>query len=127
MANHESDKPTKAVALTYDGERAPFVSASATSELAEEILNIAREHEVPIYENQQLVETLALLEVGDEIPELLYRTIAEIIAFVYMLKGKAPEGWAPEKEQQTEENNNSSIGTKQIMHQPLPGDEPSSD
>lgn len=114
------DTPTKAVALTYDGERAPFVSASASSELAEEILRIAREHEVPIYENKQLVETLALLEVGDEIPELLYRTIAEIIAFVYMLKGKAPEGWAPDKEQQTEENNNSSIGTKKLVHSPLP-------
>jgi flagellar biosynthesis protein len=117
MAN--DNNPTKAVALTYDGDKAPFVSASATSELAEEILAIAREHDVPIYENQQLVETLALLEVGDEIPELLYRTIAEIIAFVYMLKGKAPEGWAPNQEQQTEENNNSSIGTKKLSYQPL--------
>ncbi len=127
----QSDQPTKAVALTYDGERAPFVSASASSELAEEILRIAREHEVPIYENKQLVETLALLEVGDEIPELLYRTIAEIIAFVYMLKGKAPKGWAPEKEQQTEENNNSSIGTKKLSYSPysqLPDNtEPGSD
>ncbi|MDX1693550.1 MAG: EscU/YscU/HrcU family type III secretion system export apparatus switch protein [Ketobacteraceae bacterium] len=111
-----SEKPAKAVALTYDGERAPFVSASATSELAEEILQIAREHEVPIYENEQLVETLALLEVGDEIPELLYRTIAEIIAFVYMLKGKAPKGWTPEQ-QQTEEKTNSDIDTKKLVHQ----------
>ena len=115
----DENKPTKAVALTYDGEKAPFVSASATSELADEILAIAREHEVPIYENRQLVETLALLEVGDEIPELLYRTIAEIIAFVYMLKGKAPEGWAPDQEHQTEENNNPSIGTTKLSYQPL--------
>ncbi len=89
--NHES--PTKAVALTYDGKRAPVVSASGTSELAEEILRIAREHEVPIYENAELVDILARLEVGDEIPELLYRAIAEIIAFVYMLKGRTPEGF----------------------------------
>ncbi|PIE42649.1 MAG: flagellar biosynthesis protein FlhB, partial [Gammaproteobacteria bacterium] len=67
----ETSKPTKAVALTYDGVKAPFVSASACSELAEEILQIAREHEVPVYENEQLVETLAMLGVGDEIPELL--------------------------------------------------------
>lgn len=86
-------QPNQAVALTYDGKSAPFVSASGGSELAEEIIRIAREHEVPIYENPQLVEILARLEVGDEIPELLYRTIAEIIAFVYMLKGKTPEGF----------------------------------
>lgn len=86
----ELDTQHKAIALTYDGEKAPFVSASGDAELAEEILRIAREHEIPIYENKQLVETLAMLEVGDEIPELLYRTIAEIIAFVYRLKGKTP-------------------------------------
>ncbi len=85
--------PTQAVALSYDGKKAPIVSASGHSELAEEILKLAREHEVPIYENADLVDILARLEVGDEIPELLYRTIAEIIAFVYMLKGKTPAGY----------------------------------
>ena len=95
MSEHQ---PTQAVALTYDGKSAPFVSASGGSELAEEIIRIAREHEVPIYENPQLVEILARLEVGDEIPELLYRTIAEIIAFVYMLKGKTPDGFERQSE-----------------------------
>ncbi|MCG8316208.1 MAG: EscU/YscU/HrcU family type III secretion system export apparatus switch protein [Pseudomonadales bacterium] len=114
---NEDNIPTKAVALTYDGNKAPFVSASASDDLAAEILKIAREHEVPIYENEQLVETLAQLEVGEEIPELLYRTIAEIIAFVYILKGKAPEKEAapytkaPEDFSKTEENNILSIGT----------------
>ena len=89
-----SERPSsQAVALTYDGKSAPFVSASGSQELAEEIIRIARENEIPIYENPQLVDILARLEVGDEIPELLYRTIAEIIAFVYMLKGKTPEGF----------------------------------
>lgn len=86
---HES----KAVALTYDGENAPFISATGDSDIAEEILRIAKEHNIPIYENKDLVNTLAQLELGDEIPELLYRTIAEIIAFVYMLKGKTPDGY----------------------------------
>ncbi len=90
-------QPNQAVALTYDGKNAPFVSASGGSELAEEIIRIAREHDVPIYENPQLVDILARLEVGEEIPELLYRTIAEIIAFVYLLKGKTPEGFNPDK------------------------------
>lgn len=89
--------PNQAVALTYDGKSAPFVSASGSQALAEEIIRIARENEVPIYENPQLVDILARLEVGDEIPEILYRTIAEIIAFVYMLKGKTPAGFNPEE------------------------------
>ncbi len=91
----KKETPTQAVALTYDGKQAPYVSASGSSDLAEAILQIAKEHEVPIYENADLVDILARLEVGDEIPELLYRTIAEIIAFVYMLKGKTPEGLQP--------------------------------
>ena len=86
----DSKKNLKAVALTYDGSKAPFVSASASDGLAEEILQIAREHDIPIYENEKLIETLSMLEVGDEIPELLYRTIAEIIAFVYLLREKMP-------------------------------------
>ena len=94
------EKPSQAVALTYDGQKAPFISASGSSQLAEDILEIARKHEVPIYENPDLVEILARLQVGDEIPELLYRTIAEIIAFVYMLKGKAPEDFDPSREAQ---------------------------
>jgi len=88
------EQPTRAVALTYDGSHAPIVSASGEASLAEEILRIAREHEVPIYENADLVDILSRLEVGSEIPELLYRAIAEIIAFVYMLKGKTPAGFA---------------------------------
>ncbi|HVL01118.1 MAG TPA: EscU/YscU/HrcU family type III secretion system export apparatus switch protein [Dongiaceae bacterium] len=93
----KQEAPTRAVALTYDGLHAPVVSATGASELAEEILRIAREHEVPIYENAELVDILARLELGDEIPELLYRAIAEIIAFVYMLKGKAPAGFGQKK------------------------------
>ncbi len=95
----EDSSTTQAVALTYDGSHAPYISASGQSELAQEILRLAREHEVPIYENPDLVNILARLEVGDEIPELLYRTIAEIIAFVYMLKGKTPTGFHPDKKE----------------------------
>uniref|UniRef100_UPI0030D82D83 EscU/YscU/HrcU family type III secretion system export apparatus switch protein n=1 Tax=unclassified Pseudomonas TaxID=196821 RepID=UPI0030D82D83 len=60
-----------------------------------EILRIARESEVPIYENAELVKLLARMELGDSIPEELYRTIAEIIAFAWNLKGKFPQGHDP--------------------------------
>ncbi|PTS82763.1 flagellar biosynthesis protein FlhB [Pseudomonas sp. HMWF032] len=82
--------PRQAIALTYDGQNAPVLSAKGDDELAEAILAIAREYEVPIYENAELVRLLARLELGEAIPEQLYRCIAEIIAFAWYLKGKAP-------------------------------------
>lgn len=95
--------PRQAIALNYDGQSAPTLTAKGDDELAETILAIARHHEVPIYENAELVRLLARLELGEAIPEALYRTIAEIIAFAWYLKGKsplntradAPEGDAP--------------------------------
>ncbi|HEF4762097.1 TPA: EscU/YscU/HrcU family type III secretion system export apparatus switch protein [Pseudomonas putida] len=86
------DTPRQAIALKYDGTHAPTLTAKGDEELAEEILRIAREYEVPIYENAELVRLLARMELGDSIPEELYRTIAEIIAFAWNLKGKFPAG-----------------------------------
>lgn len=85
----------QAIALQYDGHTAPQLTAKGDDALAEAILALAREHEVPIYENADLVKLLARLELGDEIPEALYRTIAEIIAFAWYLKGKFPAGFNP--------------------------------
>ncbi|TRX74416.1 EscU/YscU/HrcU family type III secretion system export apparatus switch protein [Pseudomonas mangiferae] len=89
-----SQPPRQAIALAYDGQNAPTLSAKGDDTLAEEILAIAREYEVPIYENADLVRLLAKLELGDAIPEALYRTLAEIIAFAWYLKGKCPEGFS---------------------------------
>ena len=82
--------PRQVIALNYDGQNAPTLTAKGDDELAEALLAIARHHEVPIYENADLVRLLARLELGDAIPEALYRTIAEIIAFAWYLKGKSP-------------------------------------
>ncbi|WP_028622065.1 EscU/YscU/HrcU family type III secretion system export apparatus switch protein [Pseudomonas sp. Ant30-3] len=91
-----SDTPRQAIALKYDGTHAPTLTAKGDVALAEEILRIARECEVPIYENAELVKLLARMELGDSIPEELYRTIAEIIAFAWNLKGKFPQGHDPD-------------------------------
>lgn len=82
-----------AVALRYDGESAPKVSAKGSNELAEQIIALAKKHNVPLSENKELVSLLSTLELGEEIPETLYLAVAEIIAFAYMLKGKVPEGF----------------------------------
>ena len=83
----------KAVALSYDEQRAPIVSAKGDAALAQEIIDIAEAHGIPLSENKELVEMLSRIELGAEIPEILYRVIAEIIAFAYHLQGKAPEGF----------------------------------
>jgi len=80
----------KAVALSYDGTKAPTISAKGEDELAQAIIALAMEHQVPIYENAELSQWLTRLELGEEIPESLYIAIAEILAFVYQLEGKAP-------------------------------------
>ncbi|HCW89025.1 MAG TPA: flagellar protein FhlB [Marinobacter sp.] len=88
----ESGNSTQAaVALKYDGEKAPTITATGTAELAEEIIRIAREHGVPLYENPELAGILARLDLNEEIPETLYRVVAEILAFAFHLQGKTPE------------------------------------
>ncbi len=84
---------TTAVALKYEGDDAPTITATGEGSIAEEIIRIAREANIPLYENADLVELLSKLELGDHIPEVLYRVIAEIIAFAYYLQRKVPEGF----------------------------------
>ena len=93
MNNQLPDKITKAIALFYDGETAPRVSAKGSGDIAEEIIRIAKEHDIPLHEDRDLLVLLSQLELGDEIPRSLYVAIAEIIAFAYMLKGKVPKNW----------------------------------
>lgn len=85
----EENNPV-AVALQYDGKRAPRVTATGRGEIAAEIMRIAREHNVPFYEDIELVGLLARLDLGDEIPETLYLAVARVIAFAYQIAGKTP-------------------------------------
>jgi flagellar biosynthesis protein len=81
---------SQAIALSYDGETAPTLAAKGDDELAQAIIQLAVQAQVPIYENPELSQWLSKLELGDEIPQALYLTIAEILAFVYSLEGKNP-------------------------------------
>jgi flagellar biosynthesis protein len=81
----------QAIALSYDGKHAPTLTAKGDDELAQAIIELALQAQVPIYENAELSQWLSTLELGDEIPQALYITIAEILAFVYKLEGKEPE------------------------------------
>src|SRR5438067_3654460 len=79
-----------AVALKYDRAktRAPTVAASGKGRIAERILEVARQHGVPIKEDPDLVQLLAKLDLGDAIPGELYPVIAEVFAFVYRLNAR---------------------------------------
>jgi flagellar biosynthesis protein len=90
----ETPKPPPlrtAVALHYDGRGAPRVTAKGRGYVADEILALAREHGIPLHEDKALVSLLARLELGDEIPEKLYRAVAEVLAFAYRLRGQWPQ------------------------------------
>src|SRR5690606_26245739 len=97
MTNTSQDNIPAAVALKYDGERAPVISATGTWELAEEIIRIARDNNVPLYENAELAGILARLSLNEEIPEELYRVIAEILAFALHIRGRAAGDARPEE------------------------------
>jgi flagellar biosynthesis protein len=79
-----------AVALGYDRkkDRAPKVLAKGRGALEEKILEVAKAHGIPLQEDPVLVELLAKVEIDQEIPPILYQAVAEVLAFIYKLKGK---------------------------------------
>lgn len=86
MDEHEKMRQT-AVALHYEGgkDHAPRVTAKGQGFVAERIVEIAKEHGVQIHEDPDLVTLLSKLDVAREIPENLYKAVAEVLAFVYRL------------------------------------------
>ena len=89
-----ADETTKqAVALRYDGERAPHVSSKGEGDIAEQILAMARESGLYIHQDPALLERLGALKEGESVPPALYVVIAEILAYSYLLQGKYPEHW----------------------------------
>jgi flagellar biosynthetic protein FlhB len=80
-----------AVALKYDPEKmnAPFVVAKGERLIAQKIKQIAIENDIPVIEDVQLARALfKMCEIGQMVPHSLYRAVAEILAYVYRLKGK---------------------------------------
>ena len=80
-----------AIALRYKSPEmsAPTVLAKGAGEVAERIKTLAREHDIPIAENRELAKNLyKMVETGNEIPSILYRAAADVLAYVYQLKGR---------------------------------------
>ena len=85
-------KEKQAIALSYEqGDTAPVIVAAGKGQLAEKIIEKAKESDVPLYEDRKLADTLSRLQIGDTIPPELYKVVAEILIFVDdmdKLKGK---------------------------------------
>ncbi|GHV51358.1 flagellar biosynthesis protein FlhB [Synergistales bacterium] len=80
-----------AVALQYDPHSmaAPIVVAKGQALIAEKIKKIANENKIPIIENKPLARGLfEQVEVGESVPQQLYKAVAEVLAFIYRLKNK---------------------------------------
>ena len=94
--NHEESAGgiKKAVALVYDRKKdeAPVVAAAGKGAVADKILDAAREAGIPVQEDPDLIEVLARVPVGDEIPVALYQAVAEILAFIYALNRESSHG-----------------------------------
>jgi flagellar biosynthetic protein FlhB len=81
-----------AVALQYRRQDmlAPQVLAKGAGYIAERIKAVAQEHAVPLVENKGVAQSLfKTVEIGEAIPETLYKVVAEILAYVYRLKPQA--------------------------------------
>jgi len=84
-----------AVALRWDGQGAPRVTAKGSGEIADRIIALAREHAVPLREDRALVGILSKVDLDQQIPPRLYVAVAEVIAFAYALQGRSPVTRAP--------------------------------
>lgn len=106
MKKPEPPKPTTidqsdiAVALSYRDGKTPKVTAKGRGAVAQSIIETAELAGVPRLPEPELAPVLAQIPLGEDIPEALYRAVAEVIAFAYIISGKIPEGFlrdAPEQ------------------------------
>ena len=103
MSQYKDLMAKKAVALRYDENReaAPVIVASGLGYVAEKIVEIANDNDVPVYEDNSLATVLTQLELGTEIPEELYQAIVDI--YVYFLKFSPDMDGKKEEPQEQEE------------------------
>lgn len=92
MRRKKNKNLKSAVALKYrtDQEPAPKVTAKGEGLVAERIIELARENQIPIKEDPDLVQILSQVDINKEVPPSVYKVVAELLAFVYKLNHKYP-------------------------------------
>jgi flagellar biosynthesis protein len=92
MKKKDFKRPKSAVSLRYNStsDLAPKVTAKGKGSIAENIVTLAKEHNIPIKEDPDLVEVLSQVEVNQDIPPAVYHVVAELLAFVYQINKNYP-------------------------------------
>jgi flagellar biosynthesis protein len=86
----EQPRRRQASALSYQpGDVSPRITASGSGLLADKIISAAREAGVPVREDPALAQALAALDLGANVPEALWRAVAEALAWAYKLDATA--------------------------------------
>lgn len=79
----QSKQRKTAVALEYaPTDQAPKVIASGKGQIAERIIDTAKENEIPVHQDEKLAKSLESIEIGEYIPPELYQVVAEVLVFV---------------------------------------------
>lgn len=86
----EKEPIKKAVALEYDEKKdfAPKVIAKGERETAKAIIKIAKDNNIPIKKDEDLISMLSQIELNEEIPTELYKAVAEVFSFIYGIENE---------------------------------------
>ena len=82
---------TKAVALKYKAyeDLAPKVIAKGKGKIAQKIIEKAKKYDVPLFQNEEMANMLLNVDMGEEIPPKMYKTVVEVFIWLYKLEEKA--------------------------------------
>ncbi|KMP10935.1 flagellar biosynthesis protein FlhB [Candidatus Nitromaritima sp. SCGC AAA799-A02] len=92
MNDPKKNKKRSAVSLKYNSrkDKAPKVTAKGKGLMADKIIALANENNIPIKEDPDLVQLLSQVDINREIPASLYQVVAELLSFVYKLNSEYP-------------------------------------
>ena len=97
MIKNKPYKVKSAISLQYQKgiNSAPKITAKGEGWVAEKIIEIAQERNIPIRKDKDLLNLLSEIDVGREVPESLYKVVAELLAWVYQLNKNYPDSHKP--------------------------------
>ena len=97
MIKNKPYKVKSAISLQYQKEinSAPKITAIGEGWVAEKIIEIAQERNIPIRKDKDLLNLLSEIDVGSEVPESLYKVVAELLSWVYQLNKNYPDSHKP--------------------------------
>lgn len=90
---------TVAIALHHDGQSIPRVTAKGEGSIANQIIAVAKEHGIPLEQNEELTALLSGIRINEEIPKSLYTAVAQILVFLYYVNDKKTEEESDEEEE----------------------------